>query len=122
MVDEQKFPTEDEELTSYSFESKAEGIKRLTYATRYERNPTNRRNAIRIHGTVCQACGFDFEKTYGEIGKDHIEVHHVKPLRNDMNIISSISVTDIVFDDYFGKWNYRAIPKVKTWSYFLTIP
>jgi len=25
MVDEQKFPTEDEELTSYSFESKAEG-------------------------------------------------------------------------------------------------
>jgi hypothetical protein len=24
-------------------------------------------------------------------------------LRNDKNIISSISVTDIVFDDYFGK-------------------
>jgi len=24
---------------------------------------------------------------------------------NDENIISSISVTDIVFDDYFGKWN-----------------
>ena len=21
-----------------------------------------------------------------------------------------------------GKWNYKAIPKVKTWSYFLTIP
>jgi len=35
-------------------------------------------------------------------------------LRNDKNIISSISVTDIVFDDYLGKWNYRAIPKVKT--------
>jgi len=32
-------------------------------------------------------------------------------LRNDKNIISSISVTDIVFDDYLGKWNYRAIPK-----------
>ena len=43
-------------------------------------------------------------------------------LRNDKHIISSISVTDIVFDDYLGKWNYRAIPKVKTWSYFLTIP
>jgi len=24
---------------------------------------------------------------------------------NDENIISSISVTDIIFDDYFGKWN-----------------
>ena len=32
-------------------------------------------------------------------------------LRNDKNIISSISVTDIVFDDYLEKWNNRAIPK-----------
>ena len=45
-----------------------------------------------------------------------------KLFRNDETIISSISVTDIVFDVYLGKWNYRAIPKVKTWSYFLTIP
>src|SRR5450759_4771781 len=42
--------------------------------------------------------------------------------RNDETIISSISVTDIVFDVYLGKWNYRAIPKVKIWSYFLIIP
>src|SRR5674476_622769 len=41
--------------------------------------------------------------------------------RNDETIISSIFVTDIFFDVYLGKWNYRAIPKVKTWSYFLTI-
>ena len=46
----------------------------------------------------------------------------IKKLRNDETIISSISVTDIFFDVYLGKWNYRAIPKVKTWSYFLTIP
>ncbi len=26
-------------------------------------------------------------------------------LRNDGNIISSISFSDIVFDGYFGKWN-----------------
>src|SRR5665647_625012 len=45
-----------------------------------------------------------------------------KSFRNDETIISSISVTDIVFDVYLGKWNYRAIPKVKTCSYFLTIP
>jgi len=42
--------------------------------------------------------------------------------RNDGTIISSISVTDIVFDIYLEKWNYRTIPKTKTWSYFLTIP
>ena len=35
-------------------------------------------------------------------------------LRNDETIISSISVTDIVFDGYLGEWNYKAIPKVKT--------
>jgi|BarGraIncu01121A_1022015.scaffolds.fasta_scaffold84397_2 hypothetical protein len=43
-------------------------------------------------------------------------------LRNDETIISSISITDIVFDVYLGKWSYRASQKVKTWSYFLTIP
>ena len=26
------------------------------------------------------ACGFDFEATYGELGKNYIEVHHTKPL------------------------------------------
>jgi len=41
------------------------------------------------------------------VSEDHIS----RVLRNDKNIISSISVTDIVFDDYLGKWNYRAIPK-----------
>jgi len=39
-------------------------------------------------------------------------------LRNDKNIISSISVTDIVFDDYLRKWNHRAIPKFGFFSMF----
>jgi len=59
-----------------------EGTKREYYTTRYERNPSNRRAAIKIHGLKCSACGFDFEKTYGELGKDFIEVHHVKPLHS----------------------------------------
>ena len=50
--------------------------------TRYERSPENRRAAIRIHGAVCCVCGFDFYDTYGEAGKDFIEVHHVKPLNS----------------------------------------
>lgn len=33
------------------------------------------------HGhVVCECCGFDFEKAYGEMGKDFIEVHHRKPI------------------------------------------
>ena len=28
----------------------------------------------------CEVCGFDFENTYGELGKDFIEAHHLKPI------------------------------------------
>ncbi len=28
----------------------------------------------------CECCGFDFEKTYGELGKGYIECHHIVPL------------------------------------------
>ncbi len=28
----------------------------------------------------CECCGFDFEKTYGELGKGFIECHHIVPL------------------------------------------
>jgi 5-methylcytosine-specific restriction enzyme A len=99
MVDTNKISTEDDELTSYSIEnieSKSEGKKRLVYTTIYERNPTNRRQAITIHGTVCQSCGFDFERTYGEIGKDFIEVHHVKPLSEEGGIVEVNPYTDLI--------------------------
>ncbi len=33
------------------------------------------------HGTLfCEACGFNFERLYGELGKDYIEAHHNIPL------------------------------------------
>lgn len=44
------------------------------------------REAALIHYTrsdgkiLCEACGFDFEATYGEIGKGFIEMHHEHPL------------------------------------------
>ena len=31
------------------------------------------------HGYTCQVCSFDFEKAYGELGKDYIEAHHLVP-------------------------------------------
>ncbi|MBB2671559.1 UNVERIFIED_ORG: putative HNH restriction endonuclease [Rhizobium esperanzae] len=30
--------------------------------------------------TICEACGFDFEKVYGAHGKGFIEAHHINPL------------------------------------------
>lgn len=34
----------------------------------------------KYHGTVCQACSFDFEKAYGKIGANYIDAHHLVPL------------------------------------------
>ncbi|MCM3790338.1 HNH endonuclease [Domibacillus indicus] len=57
-----------------------EGKVKHYFGKRYERDPINRKHAIEIHGLSCKVCGFNFEKVYGERGKDFIEVHHVKAL------------------------------------------
>lgn len=61
-------------------DSETEGRKVQYYTTKYERSIQNRQEAIRLHGTKCMICGFDFELKYGELGKGYIEVHHIKPL------------------------------------------
>lgn len=61
-------------------EPTTEGEKVRQHSTRYERSAKNRKAAIELHGTKCQICGFDFEEMYGALGKDFIEVRHVKPL------------------------------------------
>lgn len=57
-----------------------EGAIKEYFGKRYERDPANRKQAIEIHGLSCNVCGFNFEETYGERGKDYIEVHHVNPI------------------------------------------
>ncbi|MFV0635704.1 HNH endonuclease [Mitsuokella sp. WILCCON 0060] len=73
-----------------------EGRKTYVYSTKYERSPKNRLAAIKIHGTKCMACGFDFEKVYGKQGKDFIEVHHVKPLHEVNGEMEINPETDLV--------------------------
>ncbi|TGU71629.1 EVE domain-containing protein [Geomonas terrae] len=57
-----------------------EGGVREYFGKRYERDPRNRREAIRYHGLACNVCGFNFEEAYGERGTGYIEVHHLKPI------------------------------------------
>ena len=57
-----------------------DGAKTEVTVNRYERNRMNRELCLRIHGTVCKICGMDFEKTYGELGKGFIHVHHIEPV------------------------------------------
>ena len=71
--------TDDE--TSESFSSfGVEGKKKVRYTAIYERDPKLRSRAIEIHGTTCKCCSFNFEKSYGDLGKDFIHVHHIKPI------------------------------------------
>ena len=57
-----------------------EGTRFQIKLTAYERNPKARQLCIDHYGAACGVCGFDFEKTFGEIGKGYIHVHHLKPL------------------------------------------
>jgi predicted HNH restriction endonuclease len=62
-----------------------EGKKKYRLHLTRERNPILRREAIANfiidNGSVyCEACEFNFEKKYGEHGKDFIECHHTIPL------------------------------------------
>ena len=52
---------------------------------RRERKPELRKKKItaaRKAGTAiaCEVCGFDFERVYGDRGRDYIECHHRTPL------------------------------------------
>lgn len=88
-----------------SFSNKKDGKKIMRYTTTYERKSENRAAAIKINKEkygelICEVCGFNFERAYGERGKDFIEVHHNKPLseikqeveinpRKDLNCLCS---------------------------------
>jgi 5-methylcytosine-specific restriction protein A len=53
-----------------------EGAVKQVTINAYERNSEARTACIAKFGAICQVCDFDFKKTYGEIGKGFIHVHH----------------------------------------------
>ena len=57
-----------------------EGKSKEVTQTRYERNPQARKTCLKHYGYSCQICNFNFEKTFGEIGKGFIHVHHVNAI------------------------------------------
>lgn len=46
------------------------------HGSKYERNRKARQDCLKYYGYTCRVCGFDFEKQYGKIGREFIEVHH----------------------------------------------
>ena len=71
------------------------GVKRLE-VNRYERNPINRELCLAANGYKCKICGFDFEKTYGEIGSNFIHVHHIEPVSNMIEASIIDPVKDLI--------------------------
>lgn len=66
-----------------------------------ERDPILRKlaidNYLKIHKCLrCEVCGFSFEEHYGELGKNFIEVHHLKPLSeysgNEQTLIDNLKL------------------------------
>ena len=62
------------------FEQFIEGTTKRIFVNAYERSAEARTKCIMHYGCKCFTCGFDFEDTYGEIGKAFIHVHHIVPL------------------------------------------
>lgn len=52
-------------------------------------------HALKTYGKlICEACEFDFQKFYGDIGKDFIECHHRTPLAN-IKVSTQTTINDL---------------------------
>jgi len=83
-------------LFDYSVIGEEEGEAVEVKTTKYERNPNNRRLCIDLKGCTCAVCGMEFEKVYGKIGKNFIEVHHAVQV-SDMEEGHVVDVTKELF-------------------------
>ena len=72
-----------------------EGSVRQVFVNTYERNPKARAACIAEFGSTCAVCGFDFEKTYGEIGKGFIHVHHLKEISSIGREYTVVPIEDL---------------------------
>lgn len=54
-----------------------EGSKVPISGSRIERNARARAACLEFHGTSCCICKFDFEKTFGKLGRGFVHVHHL---------------------------------------------
>jgi 5-methylcytosine-specific restriction protein A len=73
----------------------SEGAKKQIRVNAYERNPKARSACLRHHGYNCAVCSFNFESVYGEIGREFIHVHHLKPLALTDGKYKLDAVTDL---------------------------
>ena len=93
-------PHDDDVDITEDDEGFAEGKKKLRTHICRERNykvikEAKKRYKNKLGKLTCQICEFDFEKVYGEIGKDFIEGHHIIPV-SELNEGDRTKVEDII--------------------------
>lgn len=64
-----------------------ESKKYVSSFSQMRRSKEARDKCIELKGCYCNICGFDFQKIYGDLGKDYIEVHHIISIDNLINAI-----------------------------------
>ena len=82
----------------------SEGRKKSVTTQVYERSKLLRDRTIEYYTRdgviVCAACGFDFYKTYGELGRGYIEIHHQKPVyqyeESDFSRLVTVAIKDLI--------------------------
>ncbi|QQK62077.1 hypothetical protein FJD32_000340 [Shewanella sp. LC6] len=73
-----------------------EGAVKTIELTVHERDPAARRACIAHFGSICQICDFDFERTYGELGRGFIHVHHRVDLALADDVREVNPITDLL--------------------------
>jgi 5-methylcytosine-specific restriction protein A len=73
-----------------------EGATRVVLVNAFERNRYARDACLKHHRCICAICAFDFEKFYGELGRDFIHVHHVVPLADIRSEYLINPITDLI--------------------------
>lgn len=70
-----------EEIDPSEAKGLTEGAVKTRFVNAYERSRKAKELCLKKYGCYkCKVCGFDFEEHYGELGKNYIHVHHLKPL------------------------------------------
>jgi len=73
-----------------------EGNRQIVTTNRYERNPKLRQQCLDYFGNSCQICGFNFEKTYGKLGRDFCHIHHIQPLGESLSPRKINPIVDLI--------------------------
>ena len=85
------YPDEVDSEIAYS-----EGKTKKVLVNSYERNPIARKKCIKHFGINCQVCDFNFEKKFGNLGKEFIHVHHKIDIATIGNEYSVNPLTDLI--------------------------